>query len=106
MNVPENHPHRHPKRAVSEAEHFWWVLLPSWGVARAGTEIRKLAAALEGLANSTTDGLQDTQNQISLPTAEGVAIHLVTLQNRMALDYLLAEKGGTCAMIGQECGAP
>lgn len=28
---------------------------------------------------------------------------MVTLQNCMAIDYLLASQGGTCATIGQEC---
>lgn len=28
---------------------------------------------------------------------------MVALQNCMALDYLLANQGGTCVIIGQEC---
>lgn len=35
--------------------------------------------------------------------AELVAIRTVALQNRLALDFLLAKEGGTCAIIGQEC---
>jgi hypothetical protein len=32
-----------------------------------------------------------------------VAMHTMVLQNRMALDILLASKAGTCAGVGQEC---
>lgn len=31
------------------------------------------------------------------------ALRKGTLQNREALDYLLAGQGGTCALIGDEC---
>ena len=34
---------------------------------------------------------------------EMTAIRMMTLQNRAALDYLLASQGGTCAVIGTEC---
>lgn len=32
-----------------------------------------------------------------------IAIRQTVLQNRMALDFILAEKGGTCAIIDTEC---
>uniref|UniRef100_A0AAY5K183 Uncharacterized protein n=1 Tax=Esox lucius TaxID=8010 RepID=A0AAY5K183_ESOLU len=35
--------------------------------------------------------------------AEMVAMRTVAMQNRVALDYLLAALGGTCAVIGAEC---
>lgn len=36
---------------------------------------------------------------------ELVAVCTVALQNHMALDFILVEKGGTCALIGAECCA-
>ena len=32
-----------------------------------------------------------------------VAMRTVAMQNRIALDVLLAAQGGTCAVIGSEC---
>ncbi|XP_043561169.1 syncytin-B-like [Chiloscyllium plagiosum] len=74
-----------------------------YGTARAGIEIQKLAASLEELANKTADVLAETQSQVAAITTEMISTRLTTLQNRMALDYRLAEKGGTCALIGEEC---
>lgn len=58
---------------------------------------------MEKLANVTTAALADTQQALSSLTAEVVTIHTVARQNRMALDFILAEKGGTCAIIGRYC---
>lgn len=44
----------------------------------------------------TRDALEGVHSQLS-------ATSLMTYQNRMALDMLLAEKGGVCAMFGQAC---
>lgn len=45
------------------------------------------------LANLTTDAIEGLAEQVA-PT------FLTAVQNRMALDMLLAEKGGVCAMFG------
>ncbi|KAL7880046.1 hypothetical protein SRHO_G00023000 [Serrasalmus rhombeus] len=34
---------------------------------------------------------------------ELMALRLTTMQNRMALDLLLAKEGGVCAMVGDSC---
>lgn len=48
------------------------------------------------LTNHTRDGLEATAEQLA-PTST------MAIQNRMALDMLLAEKGGVCAMFGDLC---
>ena len=48
------------------------------------------------VTNFTVDALQGINNQLS-------ATSLMAEQNRMALDFLLAETGGTCALIGTQC---
>ncbi|KAG7999822.1 Syncytin-1 [Nibea albiflora] len=48
------------------------------------------------LANLTRDAIEGLAEQLG-PTS------LMAVQNRMALDMLLAEKGGVCAMFGEVC---
>uniref|UniRef100_A0A8C7YCX6 Envelope protein n=1 Tax=Oryzias sinensis TaxID=183150 RepID=A0A8C7YCX6_9TELE len=48
------------------------------------------------LANFTRDAVEGLTDQLG-PTS------LMAVQNRMALDMLLAEKGGVCAMFGDMC---
>lgn len=48
------------------------------------------------LSNLTRDGIEGLAEQMG-PTS------VLGIQNRMALDMLLAEKGGVCAMFGDQC---
>ncbi|XP_043534390.1 syncytin-B-like [Chiloscyllium plagiosum] len=48
------------------------------------------------LANKTRDAVAGLSEQLA-------ATSLMTVQNRMALDMLLAEKGGVCFMFGDQC---
>ena len=48
------------------------------------------------LANLTRDAVEGLAEQLG-PTS------LMAVQNRMALDMLLAEKGGVCSMFGDMC---
>ncbi|XP_067825942.1 endogenous retrovirus group PABLB member 1 Env polyprotein-like [Heptranchias perlo] len=91
-----DHRHYRLKREITETERYFAILFPGYGVGRTIKEIRLIASVLEQVANETADALQDIN-------AEMIAMRTVALQNRMALDYLLAEKGGTCALIGSEC---
>ncbi|XP_072362584.1 syncytin-2-like [Scyliorhinus torazame] len=84
------------KRAITETQRYFGILLPPIGVALALKEIRKVAKILEEVANDTTEALTEINNEM-------VAIRTVALQNRIVLDYLFANKGGTCAVIGSEC---
>uniref|UniRef100_A0AAX7VDI0 Uncharacterized protein n=1 Tax=Astatotilapia calliptera TaxID=8154 RepID=A0AAX7VDI0_ASTCA len=48
------------------------------------------------LANYTRDGFEAVHAQLS-------ATSLMAFQNRVATDFLLAERGGVCSLFGQEC---
>lgn len=63
---------------------------------RLGEGIMRLQGILEIMANTTADALTDL-------ATEQKKIRQMVLQNRLALDILLASQGGTCALIGQEC---
>uniref|UniRef100_A0A8C8IQ03 Uncharacterized protein n=1 Tax=Oncorhynchus tshawytscha TaxID=74940 RepID=A0A8C8IQ03_ONCTS len=54
-----------------------------------------MANSLEILAHRTAESLE-------LITAEMVAIRIVAMHNRFALDYFLSAYRGTCAVIGAE----
>ena len=51
---------------------------------------------VQRLSNATRDAVAGLSEQLA-------ATSLMTLQNRMALDMLLAEKGGVCHMFGEQC---
>uniref|UniRef100_A0A674MBS9 Envelope protein n=1 Tax=Takifugu rubripes TaxID=31033 RepID=A0A674MBS9_TAKRU len=51
---------------------------------------------VQRLANYTRDGLQAVHEQLR-------ATSMMAFQNRLALDMLLAERGGVCSMFGTEC---
>uniref|UniRef100_A0A3B4WNS8 Uncharacterized protein n=1 Tax=Seriola lalandi dorsalis TaxID=1841481 RepID=A0A3B4WNS8_SERLL len=51
---------------------------------------------VQRLGNATGDAIAGLSEQLA-------ADSLMTVQNRMALDMLLAEKGGVCHMFGEQC---
>ena len=51
---------------------------------------------IQRLNNMTRDAIAGLHEQLA-------ATSLMTYQNRMALDFLLAERGGVCAMFYQDC---
>lgn len=71
-------------------------LLPFYGVMSALDQIADLSHAIEVIANETSKALM-------LMSSELASVRLLALQNRAALDFLLAAQGGTCAVIGSEC---
>uniref|UniRef100_UPI00398F4757 endogenous retrovirus group PABLB member 1 Env polyprotein-like n=1 Tax=Pristiophorus japonicus TaxID=55135 RepID=UPI00398F4757 len=92
----EAHASSRYKRAITPVDKFFGVMMFPIRIRRLTDEVQNLETILEQIANNTAEALEGI-------TAEMVAIRTVALQNRMALDYLLAEKGGTCALIGSEC---
>lgn len=72
------------------------TLLPFYGVMSALDQIADLSHAIEAIANSTGRALALLSNELA-------SVRLLALQNRAALDFLLAAQGGTCAVIGSEC---
>lgn len=59
-------------------------------------QIRDLSHVVEDLENSTETGMSRLSQEMT-------SVRMMILQNRTALDYLLASQGGTCAVIGTEC---
>ena len=51
---------------------------------------------MESLANETAESLSDVNTEM-------VAMRVVTMQNCIDLDLLIAVQGGTCAVVGSEC---
>ncbi|XP_043915952.1 uncharacterized protein LOC122792266 [Protopterus annectens] len=74
----------------------WAGIIPAYGTVKSIWELRKLSKLLEVLSNATFSALE-------LVTDEMTAMRAVVLQNCMALDFVLAIKGGTCALIQEEC---
>ena len=63
------------------------VIYPRYGAWVAGRELIKMAASLEVMGNETADSFDKVN-------AELVALRTMTMQNWVALDMILAEKGG------------
>lgn len=77
--------------AEFESTLFWWVTINK-NVDR----INYIHFNIQRLNNMTRDALTGAHEQLS-------ATSLMTYQNRLALDFLLAEKGGVCAVVQQDC---
>ncbi|XP_072245211.1 endogenous retrovirus group 3 member 1 Env polyprotein-like [Leuresthes tenuis] len=71
-------------------------LIPFYGVMSALDQIADLSHSIEVIANITGKALMLISNELA-------SVRLLALQNRAALDFLLAARGGTCAVIGSEC---
>ncbi|KAJ8402853.1 hypothetical protein AAFF_G00361670 [Aldrovandia affinis] len=84
------------RRKITETERFFAIAFPWYGTGKLAREVINLAATVESLANDTADAI----GQIS---GELLALRTVEMQNRLALDYVLATQGGTCAIVGTDC---
>lgn len=78
------------------------IVFPMYGTAKSASELLNMASTIEVMANATVGALTDAKTAMIYLSAEMVAIRTVVLQNRRALDFILAEKGGTYALIEQE----
>uniref|UniRef100_A0A4W3IVS9 ERVV2 protein n=1 Tax=Callorhinchus milii TaxID=7868 RepID=A0A4W3IVS9_CALMI len=72
------------------------ALLPNYRVMCALDQIAILSQAVSSLAS-------ETSAELALVNKEMSEIRLYAMQNRMALDYVLAATGGVCKVIGLEC---
>ncbi|KAF7643740.1 hypothetical protein LDENG_00234410 [Lucifuga dentata] len=89
--VPNEFKARNQILAGLESLFFWWSTLNKnvdW--------INYLYYNQQRFINYTRDGFKGVSEQLD-------ATSRMTWQNRMALDMLLAEKGGVCAMFGDSC---
>ncbi len=104
-SLPQKPPLKRVRRGVSNIfgthrqsplKNVLGPLLPFYGVMSALDQIADLSHAIEVIANETGKALM-------LISSELASVRLLALQNRAALDFLLAAQGGTCAVIGSEC---
>uniref|UniRef100_A0A8D0FLS1 Envelope protein syncytin-rum1 n=1 Tax=Strix occidentalis caurina TaxID=311401 RepID=A0A8D0FLS1_STROC len=73
-------------------------LIPMLGVSELEKAIVNISATVEILANATADAIVNLQKEIN-------SLAEVTIQNRMALDLLMAKEGGVYTVINQSCCA-
>lgn len=104
-SLPKKPPPQRVRRGVSDMfgthhqspfKNALGPILPFYGVMSALDQIADLSHAIETIANETGKALM-------LISSELASVRLLALQNRAALDFLLAAQGGTCAVIGSEC---
>ncbi|XP_040977079.1 LOW QUALITY PROTEIN: syncytin-2-like [Aquila chrysaetos chrysaetos] len=70
--------------------------LPWLGVSELEKAIVNISAVIENIENRTIDAIKALQLEVS-------SLSQVVLQNRMALDMLLASQGGVCTIVNASC---
>ena len=105
MRVTRSHPRTrkakrdlfHSKEVVaSPTQRFFSAIIPNYGVTVALDEIRQVAHVMEKIANDTAGAFLSINKEL-------YSIRQMVLQNRMALDIILADRGGTCGVIQAQC---
>uniref|UniRef100_A0A3B4VMT9 Uncharacterized protein n=1 Tax=Seriola dumerili TaxID=41447 RepID=A0A3B4VMT9_SERDU len=89
--VPDEYKARNQVTAGFESLFFWWATINKnvdW--------INYIYYNQQRFVNYTRDGFKGIAEQLEKTS-------LMAWQNRMALDMLLAEKGGVCKMFGEMC---
>lgn len=81
---------------ISSGQKFASGILPWYGTVANAHAIDALAIDLENLMALMIEGFESLRPEIK-------ALRSVTLQNRMALDFILASSGGVCHLVGREC---
>ena len=81
---------------VSPEEKGFGGVFPWWGTVNNAHKIDELALELENLTTLVGEGFLSLS-----PSIQG--LRNVALQNRMALDLMLASQGGVCHIIGTDC---
>ncbi|KAL6455252.1 hypothetical protein MHYP_G00363040 [Metynnis hypsauchen] len=68
----------------------------TYGLTQVWNQLEVTHYRLATFTNATRAALQGVKDELT-------ALRLTTVQNRMALDLLLAKEGGVCAMVGDSC---
>ena len=84
------------RRSPTALQRFFGILIPHYGVYLNQQEQEAMSRALEAHINSTDKVVTAVSQQLEEVTK-------VALQNRLALDVILASSGGVCKIIGSEC---
>ncbi|XP_034078311.1 uncharacterized protein LOC117550103 [Gymnodraco acuticeps] len=95
IGVPRGVPSDY-KIADQLADGFTSIICPWCVINKNSDRINYIHYNIQRLGNLTHAGLKAVSEQLK-------ATSLMAYQNRMALDMLLAEKGGVCAMFGEQC---
>lgn len=80
----------------SKWNKFWQSLVPQYGLTQVWNQLEVTHYRLATFVNATNAAMEGIRVELT-------ALRLMTTQNRMALDILLAKEGGVCAMIGDSC---
>lgn len=75
---------------------FVWWFLPWLGVSKLEKTLVNVSAVIEQIENYTVDAIQALELEIT-------SLSKKVLQNRMALDILLAAQGEVCTVINVSC---
>ena len=89
--VPDEYKLVNQIAAGFESSLFWWATINK-NVDR----INYIHFNVQRMNNMTRDAIPGLHEQLA-------AMSLMTYKNRMALDFLLAERGGVCSMFYQDC---
>uniref|UniRef100_A0A3P8W288 Uncharacterized protein n=1 Tax=Cynoglossus semilaevis TaxID=244447 RepID=A0A3P8W288_CYNSE len=82
----------------SNVKGFFMTLFPMYGVAYLGHRMNDVFWSLENLTASVLHLAEFVKDD-----PEKRAMKTMIMQNRMASDFLLAEKGEVCALVGDYC---
>ncbi|XP_060766989.1 uncharacterized protein LOC132874656 [Neoarius graeffei] len=80
----------------SKWNKFWQSLVPQYGLTQVWNQLEVTHYRLATYVNVTNAAMEGVRTELT-------ALRLTTVQNRMALDILLAKEGGVCAMVGDMC---
>ncbi|XP_034078805.1 uncharacterized protein LOC117550475 [Gymnodraco acuticeps] len=83
-------------RSITEGQRMASLFLPWYGIYVSQQEIVALSKVVENHLNASNTAMLAEHKELQ-------EVRTVALQNRMALDLLLAAQGGTCKVIGSEC---
>lgn len=81
---------------VSTVEKIFGALLPGYGATDNAFKINDIALDLEDLTGTVVTGFGTLT-----PAVQGLSN--VALQNRLAMDMVLANQGGVCHVVGTDC---
>ncbi|XP_059586414.1 syncytin-1-like [Alligator mississippiensis] len=78
-------------------------ILPGVGTACLGRLTLRLQAVIEIMAHEFSEGHKELSKAVAALADTQEELRQMVIQNRIALDFLLAAQGGACAVIGPEC---
>ncbi|KAL7870414.1 hypothetical protein SRHO_G00079110 [Serrasalmus rhombeus] len=76
----------------SKAAKFWDCLFPQYGISQVWNQLEMTHYRLATFTNATRAAIRGIRDELT-------ALRLTAMQNRLALDLLLAKEGGVCAMV-------